>query len=95
MRILFFLAAALQVAAVVYCAFLLSTHRKSPAAWMWLLGALLSMLVWRAVMTTGGTPGPVFNISIAIWGSVCAVLAMLRSGTAGPGRSRARPAVDQ
>lgn len=76
MRLLLVVATALQVAAVVYCALLLRRHRNAATAWLCLLGALLSMLVWRVAMTTGVTPSPVFNTSIAIWGSVCAVLAM-------------------
>jgi signal transduction histidine kinase/CheY-like chemotaxis protein len=76
MRMLLVVAVALQVTAVLYCAWLLRRHRNAAAAWVCLFGALLSMLVWRVVMTTGATPGPAFNTSIAIWGSVCAVLAM-------------------
>ena len=76
MRILLFVATSLQLAAVVYCSLLLRRHRIAAAAWLCLLGALLSMLVWRVVVTTGVTPGPVFNTAIAIWGSCCAVLAM-------------------
>ncbi len=72
MQILLVLAATLQVAAVVYCTLLLRRHRNAATAWLCLLGALLSMLVWRIVMTTGATPGVVFNTTIAIWGSVCA-----------------------
>jgi signal transduction histidine kinase/CheY-like chemotaxis protein len=76
MQTLLVIATALQVAAVVYCATLLRRHRNTPAAWLCLLGALVSMLVWRIVMTTGITPGLLFNTTIAIWGSVGAVLAM-------------------
>lgn len=76
MRILLAVATSLQVAAVAYGVWLLRRHRKAPAAWLSLVGALLSMLVWRIVVTTGATPSPVFNTTIAIWGSVCAVLAM-------------------
>lgn len=76
MRTLLAIATTLQVAAVIYCVLLLRRHRNAAMPWLCLLGALLSMLVWRIVVTTGVTPGPVFNTSIAIWGSVSAVLAM-------------------
>jgi signal transduction histidine kinase/ActR/RegA family two-component response regulator len=76
MRTLTLLAAALQVAAVVYCVLLLRQHRNAARPWACLLGALMSMLVWRIVVATGATPGLAFNTSIAIWGSVCALLAM-------------------
>ena len=95
MRILLVVAAALQVAAVVYCALLLRRHRNAAAAWLYLLGALLSMLVWRLVMTTGATPGPAFNTSIAIWGSVCAVLAMFFFGREVARRERAEAERDR
>jgi signal transduction histidine kinase/DNA-binding NarL/FixJ family response regulator len=80
MQILLGVATALQVAAVAYCAMLLHRHRNAAAAWLCLLVTLLSMLVWRIVMTTGITPNAIFNTSIAIWGSVGAVLAMFFFG---------------
>ena len=89
MRILLVVAAALQVAAVLYCAWLLRRYRTAATAWLCLLGALLSMLVWRIVMTTGATPGMAFNTSIAIWGSVCALLAMFFFGREVTRRERA------
>ena len=89
MRILLVVATTLQVAAVVYCTLLLRRHRNAAAAWLCLLGALLSMLVWRVVMSTGATPGLFFNTSIAIWGSVCAVLAMFFFGREVARRERA------
>jgi signal transduction histidine kinase/CheY-like chemotaxis protein len=95
MQILLVLAAALQVAAVVYCALLLRRHRNTASAWLCLLGALLSMLVWRVVMTTGATPGVAFNTSIAIWGSVCAVLAMFFFGREVARRERAEAERDR
>lgn len=76
MQFLLVVATTLQVAAVIYCTLLIRRHRNAAAAWFCLLGALLSMLVWRLVMSTGATPSLAFNTSIAIWGSVCAVLAM-------------------
>ena len=89
MRILLVVATTLQVAAVVYCTLLLRRHRNAAAAWLCLSGVLLSMLVWRVVMTTGATPGLFFNTSIAIWGSVCAVLAMFFFGREVARRERA------
>jgi signal transduction histidine kinase/ActR/RegA family two-component response regulator len=95
MRILLVVATTLQVAAVVYCTHLLRRHRNAAAAWLCLLGALLSMLVWRVVMSTGATPGLLFNTSIAIWGSVCAVLAMFFFGREVARRERAEAERDQ
>ena len=80
MRILLLVATGLQVAAIIYCSLLLRRHPIATRAWLWLMGVLLSMLVWRIVLTTGATPGPLFNTSIAISGSVCAVLAMFFFG---------------
>ena len=84
MLILLAVATTLQVAAVVYCTLLLRRHRNAATAGLCLLGALLTMLVWRIVMTTGATPGLVFNTTIAISGSVCAVLAMFFFGRGAP-----------
>jgi len=89
MQILLAVATALQVAAVVYCAVLLRRHRNAATAWLCLLGALLSMLVWRIVMTTGITPSLIFNTTIAIWGSLAAVLAMFFFGREVTRRERA------
>jgi signal transduction histidine kinase len=95
MRSLLVVATALQVAAVVYCTLLLRRHQNAATAWLCLLGVLLSMLVWRVVMTTGATPGVVFNTSIAIWGSVCAVLAMFFFGREVAMRERAEAERDR
>jgi len=95
MQILLVVATALQIAAVVYCAWLLRRHRRAATAWLCLLGALVSMLVWRIVMTTGITPGLVFNTTIAIWGSVSAVLAMFFFGRAMARRERAEAERDR
>lgn len=89
MRMLLFVATILQIAAVLYCAVLLRRHRRAATAWMFLLGTLLSMLVWRIVVSTGATPSLLFNTSIAIWGSVCAVLAMFFFGREAIRRERA------
>ena len=95
MQILLVVATALQVAAVVYCAMLLRKHRNAAAAWVCLLGTLVSMLVWRVVMTTGITPGLSFNTTIAIWGSVGAVLAMFFFGREIAQRERAEAERDR
>jgi signal transduction histidine kinase/ActR/RegA family two-component response regulator len=76
MRQVLFLAATLQVAATVYCIVLLRQHRIAASAWGCLLGVMLSMLTWRIVVATGATPNIFFTTFIAMWGSVCAVLAM-------------------
>jgi len=89
MRLLLIVATALQVAAVVYCTLLLRRHRNAAAAWLFLLGALVTMLIWRVVMATGASPGLLFNTSIAIGGSVCAVLAMFFFGREVARRERA------
>lgn len=95
MRMLLLTAVGLQIAAVIYCALLLRRHRRAAAPWLCLLGVLLSMLVWRMVMTTGVTPSPVFNTSIAIWGSVCALLGMFFFGREVARRQRAEVERDQ
>ena len=95
MQILLVVATTLQIAAVVYCAILLRRHRNAAAPWLCLLGALVSMLVWRIVMTTGITPSPVFNTTIAIWGSVGAVLAMFFFGREIARRERAEAERDR
>jgi signal transduction histidine kinase/CheY-like chemotaxis protein len=95
MQILLVVATALQVAAVVYCAVLLRRHRNAPMAWVCLLAALVSMLVWRIVMTTGITPSLIFNTTIAIWGSVGAVLAMFFFGREIARRERAEAERDR
>ena len=95
MQFLFLVATALQVAAVVDRAMLLRRHRAAAAPWLCLLAALLSMLVWRVVMATGVTPNLVFNASIAIWGSVGAVLAMFLFGRDMARRERAEAERDR
>lgn len=85
----------MQVAAVVYCVLLLRRHRIAATAWACLLGTMLSMLTWRVVVTIGVTPGPGFNTVVAIWGSVCAVLAMYFFARAVERRERAELERDQ
>ncbi|MGE3507470.1 MAG: ATP-binding protein [Vicinamibacterales bacterium] len=94
-QILLVAATSLQLVAVLYCVLLLRRHRVAAPAWLCLLGALLSMLVWRIVMSTGATPGPAFNTSIAIWGSLCAVLAMFFFGREVARRERAEAERDR
>ena len=95
MHILLVVATTLQIVAVGYCILLLRKHWVAAPAWLALLGTLLSMLVWRVVVTTGVTPGPVFNTAIAIWGSVCAVLAMFFFGREVARRERAEAERDR
>jgi signal transduction histidine kinase/ActR/RegA family two-component response regulator len=95
MRTLLAVATMLQVAAVVYCTLLLLRHRNAAAAWLCLLSTLLTMLIWRIVMTTGATPGIVFNTWIAISGSVFAVLAMFFFGREVIRRERAEAERDR
>ena len=95
MRVLLIIATTLQVIAVGYCLLLLRKHRIAAVAWLYLLGAMLSMLLWRVVVTTGVTPGVTFNTIIAIWGSVCAVLAMFHFGLEVARRERAEAERDR
>ncbi len=74
---LLILATALQVVAVAYGTVLLGRRRGAAGAWLFLLGAMLSMLAWRIFVMTGAAPPPSFNALIAIWGSTCMLVAML------------------
>lgn len=73
-------AAVLQGAAVVYGTVLLTRRRGATAAWSFLLGAMLSMFVWRVVVLMGIEPPAFFTPLIAIWGSSCMVAAMFFFG---------------
>ena len=95
MRLLLLVATSLQVVAVAYGVLLLRKHPKAATAWLYLLGVMLSMLVWRIVVSTGITPGIAFNMPIAITGSVCAVLAMYFFGREVERRERAEAERDQ
>ena len=77
---LLLVAALLQFLAVAYGVFLLSRRQGATRAWLFLLGGMLSMLVWRVVVVTGIEPPPFFNPLIAIWGSSCMVVAMFLFG---------------
>jgi signal transduction histidine kinase/FixJ family two-component response regulator len=84
-----FVAAVLQGLAVVYGAVLLRRNRTAARGWLFLLGAMLSMLAWRVVVLTGVQPPPYFNPLIAIWGSTCMVAAMFFFGQESVLRRRA------
>jgi signal transduction histidine kinase/CheY-like chemotaxis protein len=77
---LLLIAAALQALAVTYGLVLLSRRQGATGAWLFLLGAMFSMLVWRVVVVTGLKPPAFFNPLIAIWGSTCMVGAMFLFG---------------
>jgi signal transduction histidine kinase/ActR/RegA family two-component response regulator len=83
------LAALLQGGAVVYGIYLLSRRKGATGAWLFLLGAMTSMLVWRLVVVAHVTPPPFFNTLIAIWGSTCMVGAMFLFGREVQMRQRA------
>lgn len=95
LQLLLFVATSLQIIAVFYCVVLLRRHHVAAPAWLCLLGAMLSMLVWRIAVTTGVAPGPAFTTTIAIWGSVCAVLAMFFFGREVARRERAEAERDE
>lgn len=86
---LLLLAAGLQALAVAYALWLLTRRRAAAGAWLCLLGAMLSMLVWRLVIVVGISPPPFFNPAIAIWGSTCMFAAMFLFGREVARRERA------
>jgi signal transduction histidine kinase/ActR/RegA family two-component response regulator len=86
---LLLLALVMQALAVAYGVFLLSRRQGAAGAWLFLLGAMTSMLVWRMVVVTGITPPQFFNPLIAIWGSTCMVGAMCLFGREVTRRNRA------
>jgi signal transduction histidine kinase len=69
-------AAVLQALAVAYGIVLLGRRQGAAAGWLFLLGAMGSMLAWRIFVVIGIEPPPYFNPAIAIWGSTCMVAAM-------------------
>jgi signal transduction histidine kinase/ActR/RegA family two-component response regulator len=69
-------AATLQALAVAYGIALLGRRQGAAAGWLFLLGAMVSMLAWRVFVLLGLEPPPYFNPAIAIWGSSCMVAAM-------------------
>jgi signal transduction histidine kinase/ActR/RegA family two-component response regulator len=86
---LLILAVVLQGCAVAYGVFLLSRRQGAVGAWLFLLGAMLSMFVWRIVVVIPVVPPSYFNPLIAIWGSTCMVAAMFLFGREVARRSRA------
>jgi signal transduction histidine kinase/CheY-like chemotaxis protein len=72
---LLIVAVVLQGVAVAYGIYLLS-RRQAVGAWLFLLGAMLSMFAWRVVVVLPVEPPAYFNPLIAIWGSTCMVVAM-------------------
>jgi signal transduction histidine kinase/CheY-like chemotaxis protein len=83
------IAALLQGGAVAYGIYLLTRRQGATGAWLFLLGAMTSMLVWRVMVVTDVTPPPFFNPLIAIWGSTCMVGAMFLFGREVLARQRA------
>ena len=82
-------AAVLQALAVAYGIVLLGRRQGAAAGWLFLLGAMGSMLAWRIFMVIGIQAPPYFNPAIAIWGSTCMVAAMYFFGQEVTRRRRA------
>jgi signal transduction histidine kinase/CheY-like chemotaxis protein len=85
---LLIVAVVLQAIAVVYGLYLLGRRQGATGAWLCLLGAMMSMLVWRVVTLAGISPPPFFNPLIAIWGSTCMLAAMALFGREVAARQR-------
>jgi signal transduction histidine kinase/CheY-like chemotaxis protein len=77
---LLIVAVVLQAIAVAYGLYLLGRRQGAAGAWLFLLGAMCSMLVWRIVTLAGIEPPAFFNPLIAIWGSTCMLAAMALFG---------------
>jgi signal transduction histidine kinase/CheY-like chemotaxis protein len=88
-HLLLIFAALLQTLAVVYGIVLLRRRQGAAAGWLFLLGAMASMLAWRVFVVLGIKAPPYFNPSIAIWGSTCMVAAMYFFGREGELRVKA------
>lgn len=71
------LATLLQALAMVYGVMLIGARRGGGRAWLFLLGAMSSMLAWRVVVMTGFQPSAGFNAAIGIWGSTSMLAAMV------------------
>jgi signal transduction histidine kinase len=69
-------AALLQAMAVGYGILLLRRRQGAAAGWLFLLGAMVSMLAWRIFVVIDAEPPPFFNPLIAVWGSTCMLAAM-------------------
>ena len=87
-KLLFYSAIVLQALAILYAIYLMK-RRQGLAAWLWLLGSMLSMMTWRIVVATGVTPPAFFNPLIAIWGSTCLCVGMFYFGLEIARRERA------
>ncbi|HEX6240604.1 MAG TPA: ATP-binding protein [Polyangiales bacterium] len=83
------LGALLQGCAVLYGILLINRRRSAAGAWLCLLCAMASMLVWRVVVLLKMEPPPFFNPLIAIWGSTCMLAAMFLFGREVARRERA------
>ena len=79
-NVLLVVAVILQGAAVAYGVYLLTRRQGAVGAWLFLLGAMLSMFAWRLVVVLPVEPPAYFNPVIAIWGSTCMVVAMALFG---------------
>jgi signal transduction histidine kinase/CheY-like chemotaxis protein len=86
---LLIVAAVVQAVAVVYGLILLKQRKGAAAGWLFLLGAMSSMLTWRVFVVFDVQPPPAFNSIIAIWGSSCMFAAMYFFGREGALRRRA------
>lgn len=89
------LATALQSIAVAYAVVLLSRRRGGFGAWFFLLGGMLSMLVWRVFVTLDSAPPVFLNPLIGMWGSVCMLVAMVLFAREIARRERAEAERDQ
>ena len=89
------LGALMQGVAVAYGCVLLRRRRGAAGAWLFLLGAMLSMLVWRVVVLADVQPPAFFNPLIAIWGSACMMVAMFLFGREVARRERAESERDE
>lgn len=70
----------LQAIAVAYGFYLLTRQKSAAGAWLFLLGAMVSMLTWRIVGLLRIDAPAFFNPMIAIWGSSCMMAAMFLFG---------------
>ncbi len=77
---LLIIALLMQALAVLYGFYLLNRRQGAASAWLFLLGAMLSMLAWRVVVVLQLPQPPYFNPAIAIWGSTCMLVAMFLFG---------------
>lgn len=76
---LFHIATVLQGVAVLYAVYL-ARRRQALAAWVWLIGGMLSMFTWRLVNLLQIQTAESFNPTIAMWGSICLFASMFYFG---------------